>query len=185
MGRIMTGRSARFDAALARVFGHEGGFSDRPLSADPGGATMMGITRATLARWRGRPVTKDEVRALTASEAADIYFENYWKPVRGDDIDPGLAYTLFDFRINTSPRGVAKAVQRAIGARVDGIMGPQTWGLLLDTPPDLAIRRIAVERLAHMRRLPNWWANRNGWPRRVHEVQEHSLDLTRGARCPA
>jgi lysozyme family protein len=172
----------RFHAALARVFGHEGGFADDP--DDPGGATMMGITHATLTAWRGRPVTTQEVKSLTRKEATAIYKTWYWDAVRGDDIDSGLAYTLFDFYVNTSPRGVAKAVQRAVGAKVDGVMGPQTWGLLLATPTEVAIMRIAVERLKHMRSLSHWWKYKNGWTTRVHDVQDHSLKLTREAKEP-
>ena len=59
-----------FEPALAHVLAQEGGFVDHPL--DPGGATKMGITRATLARFRGRPVSVAEVMALTRAEAAAI-----------------------------------------------------------------------------------------------------------------
>ena len=43
-----------FEASLSAVLKHEGGYADHPR--DPGGATNLGITRATLARWRGRKV---------------------------------------------------------------------------------------------------------------------------------
>ena len=39
---------------------------------------MMGITQGTLAAWRGRPVSIEEVRALTEEEAREIYRANYW-----------------------------------------------------------------------------------------------------------
>ena len=57
-----------FDAALACVLRHEGGYVDHPL--DPGGATNRGVTRATLAGVRGRPVSKAEVMALSLGETA-------------------------------------------------------------------------------------------------------------------
>jgi len=41
---------------LDAVLRWEGGYADDP--ADPGGATHYGITRMTLARWRGRRVSK-------------------------------------------------------------------------------------------------------------------------------
>ena len=67
---------SNFERALACVLRHEGGYGDHP--ADPGGATNFGVTRATLAHHRGRPVTKAEVRALTRAEAAGIYRQRYW-----------------------------------------------------------------------------------------------------------
>ena len=67
--------AANFDPALARVLAFEGGFVNHPL--DPGGATNLGVTRATLARARGRPVTIAHVRALTRTEAASIYRRFY------------------------------------------------------------------------------------------------------------
>ncbi|HVV94700.1 MAG TPA: glycosyl hydrolase 108 family protein [Hyphomicrobiales bacterium] len=59
-----------FDACLRLVLLNEGGWSDD--ARDPGGATNRGITRATLARWRGRPASKMELRALGRAEAARI-----------------------------------------------------------------------------------------------------------------
>ena len=41
------------------------------MPGDPGGATNMGITRATLAAWRGHAVSKDEVLSLERDEAED------------------------------------------------------------------------------------------------------------------
>ena len=52
--------AGNFALALALVLESEGGYVDDPR--DPGGATNLGITRATLARWRGRDVSKAEVR---------------------------------------------------------------------------------------------------------------------------
>lgn len=41
---------SRFDICLDEVLRQEGGYVDHP--SDPGGATNMGITHKTLARWR-------------------------------------------------------------------------------------------------------------------------------------
>lgn len=47
----MTDADGRFERCLAEVLRHEGGFADH--TADPGGATKYGVTRRTLAGWRG------------------------------------------------------------------------------------------------------------------------------------
>lgn len=60
-----------FEPSLAHVLKHEGGYVNHP--ADPGGATNLGITAATLALARGHPVSPADVAALTRAEAAAIY----------------------------------------------------------------------------------------------------------------
>ena len=56
-----------FARALDLVLRHEGGYVDHPR--DPGGATNRGITIATLSIWRGKQVTKQDVRDLSLAEA--------------------------------------------------------------------------------------------------------------------
>ena len=69
----------RFEICLDEVLRHEGGYADHP--SDPGGATNMGITHKTLARWRKVSpwwkLSKDEVKALGREEAARIYRASY------------------------------------------------------------------------------------------------------------
>lgn len=62
---------ASFSACLRHVLAMEGGFSNDP--ANHGGATNWGITAATLAHWRGRPVTAADVRTIPPGEARAIY----------------------------------------------------------------------------------------------------------------
>ena len=76
-----------FAASLRLTLQFEGGYSDHP--ADPGGATKYGITQAVLAEWRGRQVSKQEVRDLARSEAEAIYRRNYWDAVGGDELPAG------------------------------------------------------------------------------------------------
>ena len=62
--------SAAFEIAYPFIAKWEGGFVNDPR--DPGGATNMGITIATLSSWRGTPVTVQDVRNLTKQEARQI-----------------------------------------------------------------------------------------------------------------
>ena len=60
-----------FGACLDFVFEREGGYVDDPH--DPGGATNMGITLATLAAWRGREVTQGRgAAALARGSGGDL-----------------------------------------------------------------------------------------------------------------
>ena len=114
-----------FENSLAHVLKHEGGFVDHP--ADPGGATNMGITRATLARARNRPVTAADVRALTRAGGGDdlpaLLLE---PPCAADDLPAGLDHAVFDLAVNSGPARAAKLLQRVLGVAEDGVIGPAT-----------------------------------------------------------
>ena len=116
--------SANFSRALDAVLRHEGGYADHP--ADPGGATNLGITRATLVRWRGRPVSRAEVKALTRGEAAKIYRAFYWDEIAGDELPPGVDFAVFDYCVNSGPGRAARTLQSAAGVRPDGRIGKIT-----------------------------------------------------------
>lgn len=172
-----------FEASLAHVLKHEGGFANHP--ADPGGATNLGITAATLARARGRPVTEADVRALTRAEASAIYRRFYWEAVRGDDLPAGLDHAVFDLAVNSGPARAAKLLQRVLAQPENGVIGPATLAAARRVDPAAAIRSLQRERLAFLRRLATWPAFGRGWRRRVAAVEREALHLAgAGATAP-
>lgn len=167
--------SESFGPALTCVLAQEGGYSDHP--DDPGGATMMGITRATLAAWRGVPVTKADVRALTRDEAAAIYRVRYWNAVRGDDMPAGLDLAVFDFAVNSGASRAARSLQRALGVTVDGLIGPETLAAAVAKPAPETIKAICAGRRAFLERLSTFPVFGRGWTRRVQEIEATALKL--------
>lgn len=166
---------ASFDAALACVLRHEGGYSDHP--DDPGGATMMGITRATLSRWRGQAVSKDEVLTLTRAEAAEIYRARYWHAVGGDLLPRGLDLAVFDFAVNSGPSRAIRALQQVLGVTIDGRIGRETLGAVQTGDAPVLIAALCANRIAFLKRLSTFATFGRGWMRRVHEVEQASLRL--------
>lgn len=167
--------ASNFSACLEHVLAHEGGYVDHPK--DPGGATNMGITRNTLAAWRGRSVSKDEVRNLTKTEAAAIYRANYWTPVGGDDLPAGLDYVAFDGAVNSGVSRGAKWVQGALGVNQDGKVGPQTISAAHRLDPRVAINRACDARMNFLRSLGTWGTFGRGWTRRVDDVRAAALAM--------
>lgn len=171
-----------FETALGAVLRHEGGYVDHPR--DPGGATNMGITRATLAAFRGRPVTKAEVRGLTADEAGRIYRERYWNAVRGDELPAGVDLAVFDAAVNSGPSRAIRWLQGALALARDGRMGPATLAAARMAEPGALIRSFSAARLAFLRGLPTWPEFGRGWRRRVAETEAAALALARPRRAP-
>jgi lysozyme family protein len=116
-----------FEEAVNFVLKYEGGFSNHPL--DPGGATNMGITIATLSEARGRKVTVEEVKNLTLEEAKEIYRQRYWEPCLCDRMPRMLAIPVFDCAVNQGNRRAGEFLQLAAGMTgedVDGDIGRKT-----------------------------------------------------------
>lgn len=154
-----------FSDAMALAFKWEGGYSDDP--ADPGGATNLGITMATLEAWRGHPVTKDDVRALRRADVLPIYEHNYWNAIKADALPDGVDLIAFDIGVNS------------------GIHRILPW--LADTAPLDPVPRIKA---MHARRLSFWQHLKTfarfgrGWMNRESDIFSHALALAAKAQVP-
>ncbi|WP_134497668.1 glycoside hydrolase family 108 protein [Microvirga pakistanensis] len=173
---------ASFAKALAFVLRHEGGFSDHPR--DPGGATNYGITRETLSRARGQPVSVDDVRHLDIDEASAIYRRFYWDAVRADELPPGLDLALFDLAVNSGPGRAVRLLQQVLGIEADGLIGPITLEAVRNTDPVEAIRRLTRARLDFLSRLVTWPVFGRGWRRRVLDAEQEALRLASSCLSP-
>jgi lysozyme family protein len=166
-----------FSRALPIILKHEGGYVDHPK--DPGGATNLGITHKTLASWRGRPVTKSDVRNLTKAEAGRIYRANYWNAVNGDSLPPGVDLVVFDFAVNSGVSRAAKALQKLVHAEQDGHIGPATLAQVAKMDPVSLVNGYSEARMGFLRGLHHWPTFKGGWTRRVSETREAALGMVR------
>jgi len=167
----------------------EGGYQEdkRDPGNAKGGATNMGITSKTLARWRKivpwSKLPKSAVKNLTLGEATEIYQAKYWRPVRGDELPFGLDLSTFDAGVNSSTPRAIKWLQVAVGETIDGRFGPKTMTAvdrIVDMPA--AINRLNDRRFGFMRSLKIWNTFGRGWSRRVAGVRAKSIVMwMRGA----
>ena len=173
--------SRKFDRALPHILRHEGGFVNHPR--DPGGATNFGITQNTYNNWlRSQGHQQRSVRHITQEEVASIYKEGFWDTVRGDFLPDGVAYCVFDASVNSGPGRAIRWLQTVVGARVDGVIGPETLGMVREMNSQALINTYCNNRLAFMRRLPHWDAFGRGWSRRVSEVRSQALEWASGGQ---
>lgn len=163
----------RFQQILPDVLKHEGGYVDHP--ADPGGATMQGVTLETFRRFYGRERTKSDLRNITRAQLETIYRQGYWSKVRAEQMWPGLDRAAFDAAVNSGPSRGLRWVQVGVGARPDGAWGPETASMvrgLVSTPERVkAIQRACAARMGFLRGLRHWSTFGRGWSRRVAEVE--------------
>ena len=165
----------RFPRALALVLIHEGGFVNHP--ADPGGATNRGVTQGTYNAWRRRQGHEPRsVRDITDQEVAAIYRAGFWDAIRADQLPPGVAYAVFDAAVNSGPGRAVRWLQAEVGARQDGIVGPQTLGLVDQAEPVALINSYCDRRLRFMQSLRHWPTFGRGWSRRVLEVRKQATE---------
>ncbi len=171
-----------FAVALEHVLEMEGGFTSDPH--DPGGPTNKGITLATLAAWR-----KQEINAVTSAplisdlktigddEVSTIYVTRYWRPAGCTDMTAPLAFFHFDAAVNHGVAGATRMLQQALGARVDGEIGPETRGKITAMPILKILELYASIRRKKYRALPHFWRFGRGWLRRVNRTLERAITL--------
>jgi|TARA_R100000951_G_C2622057_1_gene174806 lysozyme family protein len=167
-----------FDKSLEMLLHHEGGFVNHPK--DPGGMTNLGVTKAVYDAWIGRKSSEAEMRALTPADVAPIYKKNYWDKVRGDDLPSGVDWAAFDWAVNSGSKRPAKAIQKAVGAKQDGAIGPMTLQAVSNEEPNKIIEAVYHTRQRFYEGLKTFEHFGNGWTRRNKETLEAALEMANG-----
>lgn len=167
--------AASYDAALARLLAHEGGYSNHPN--DPGGPTRFGITIHDYRRYMKADASAADVRAMPLDDAKAIYRAKYWDALCCDALAPGLDYSVFDYGVNSGVARAAKVLQRLVSVADDGLMGAVTLAAVARHAPADLIEKICDERLAFLRALRTWAVFGRGWGRRVAEVKAVALSM--------
>tara|TARA_R110000822_G_scaffold54643_2_gene139753 strand:+ start:577 stop:1098 length:522 start_codon:yes stop_codon:yes gene_type:complete len=164
-----------FSRCFSWLLAHEGGFSNH--ARDPGNATMHGVTKATYEDYIGRSVSIDEIKDLTQDDVEPIYRSRYWNRVQGDSLPSGIDWMVFDWAVNSGPKRASQALQKAVGSRADGVIGPKTLDAVARREDFLTIEKIHAERDAFYRSLSTFDVFGRGWLRRNNETLEQAQSL--------
>lgn len=173
----------RFEICVDEVLHFEGGYVDHP--GDPGGATNMGITRKTLARWRAVSpwwaLPKSAVKHLERVEAIKIYRSAYWDRANAEKLPAGLDLALFDFAVNSGPDRAIKTLQGQLNVKQDGWIGPVTLraikaAIALKGAAGL-IDALCGKRLDFLTRLASFALFGRGWTARVAAIRKAALAM--------
>lgn len=144
--------------------------------------TMRGVTPAVLAAHRGIPatsVTKDMMKTVTLTEAAEIGVSRFYKGTGLDLLPWGPATAaLVDVGWGSGPRQAILFAQRLAGATDDGVVGAETVRLYTNWVSQVgweqATREVHRLRVAFynliIQRNPKWEIYRKGWMRRADSM---------------
>jgi lysozyme family protein len=171
--------ASSFDAALARVLAHEGGYSNNP--DDPGGPTNFGITLEVYRRYAKPGARAADVRTMALPEAKAIYRARYWDAQRCDELPAGVDYAVFDYAVNSGCGRSGKVLRRMLYL-------PDATSTVTDDVLRAAkaadavqlINAICDERLRFLKSLKTWTVFGMGWGRRVAEARRAALAMAEG-----
>ncbi|MBO3760340.1 glycosyl hydrolase 108 family protein [Ciceribacter sp. L1K22] len=146
--------SDRFDVCHPITAKWEGGWSNH--KADPGGATMYGVTQAKftemLKKW-GQP--NRSVRTITMAEALRIYREEFWVKCGAPNLFPGVDLAVYDASVNSGVSRGRKWLTASVGSNDHSV----------------TVKKICRTRLSFMQGLKIWKSFGNGWGRRVADIE--------------
>lgn len=161
--------AANFDACMAEVFSHEGGYVNHP--SDPGGETNFGISK--------RSYPREDIRGMTKARAAEIYRRDFWNKVRGDQLPEGIDLVVFDPAVNSGVSRGAKWLQKALGVKQDGAIGAVTISAAVVSSDSVGvIKRACAARMSFLQGLGTWGTFGRGWSRRVASVEATAVAMS-------
>ena len=166
---------ANFFKSLEMILKHEGGFVDHPK--DPGGMTNLGVTKAVYDKWIGRESSEAEMRALTQDDVAPIYKKKYWDRCKCDNLPSGADWSVFDWAVNSGTGRASKAMQKIVGAKQDGAIGPKTLQMIANEKPEFLVERMYDQRQSFYEKLNTFESFGRGWTRRNKETKETALEM--------
>jgi len=123
--------SELFKLCIPIILKNEGGYIND--SDDPGGKTKYGISQ--------KNYLDIDIENLTEIQAKMFYNVDYWTPMKLERIkDKNLILQIFDMAVNIYHTRAIRILQRLVGTKTDGIMGPMTLAVVnneLDKGRDL------------------------------------------------
>lgn len=164
-----------FDVCFERVIGNEGGFQKDPNDRGnwTSGKVGKGLLKGTKYGISAMTYPDIDIENLTLDQAKQIYKTDWWDSLKMNLLQPAIAYQMFDAAINHGMGEAAKMLQRAIGVKDDGKIGPVTCAKVFSLNINDVLLNFLAERLQFMSNVKTWDIYGKGWARRI----SHNLKM--------
>jgi lysozyme family protein len=166
---------SNFDQSLKLVLKSEGGYVNNPK--DPGGETMMGVTKNAWSTWLKRPIADGEMAKLTVADITPFYKALYWDKSYCNQLPTGIDYMVFDASVNMGVGQSIRLLQKSLGCVPDGVIGPNTMKAINDADAKTMIDKFSAQKEQFYRSLKLFSVFGNGWLKRNAEVQQNALKM--------
>lgn len=158
-----------FDKVFDRVIGHEGGFQADPKDRGnwTSGVIGQGELKGTKFGLAAMTYPHLDIKNLTVDQAKAIYFEDWWLPLKLDMYHPAMSFQIFDASVNHGSGRAIQFLQRAVGTKDDGVLGPKTLKEMAKIQNDDLLLLFIAERLQYFTEVKTWDVYGKGWSRRM------------------
>jgi len=165
-----------YPACKAITLVWEGGTVNHP--SDPGGFTSRGVTAGAGASYRRRKgLPAKAVDKWTAAEVDAFYHDDYWLGVNADKLPWGVDLGTFDYGVNSGPSRAGKELQRVVGVKADGQIGPDTLRAVAAMKGDAVVKALCGRRLSFVRGLGTFKVFGKGWSRRIADIEARGVAM--------
>ena len=146
-----------FKKAVNIIFKHEGYYSND--INDPGGETKYGISK--------RSYPELDIKNLTKGHAKFIYENDFWNACKCSGLPEKIRLAVFDCAVNQGVSFSSKTLQKVVGAKVDGQIGPKTLSKTLLMDDEEILIQFLDFRLVRYFKNENFDIYGMGWVRRL------------------
>jgi len=138
---------------------------------DTGGNTRFGVSE--------KAFPHIDIAKLTRQGAEQIYLDHYWNVVNASSLPPSVGLLVFDAAVNLGAVRAAQMLQRLLGLKDDGVIGPKTIHAVKTYQPLSELRVLYSEsRLRYYEELSSWKPLyrpfARGWRLRVLRVADEA-----------
>jgi lysozyme family protein len=151
---------------------------------DPGKGTSWGVTEATWGEAVGLGLVRGALSDASKDDLGKVLKALFWDKCQCDGMDPAIGVVVFNMAMVCGVGGASKILQRAVGADVDGQIGPQTLAMVKAHDPASLVTLLTARDVQFFDSLSNEPWFHDGWDQRAVRCYGLAIGLLRDPLAP-